>query len=159
MRVIGADGQMIGVMTREQALEMASSQELDLVEVSPTADPPVCRILDFGKFLFEQNKKAHAAKRKQKQIQVKEVKFRPGTDEGDYQIKLRNLIRFLQEGDKTKVTLRFRGREMAHQEFGVRLLERVKADLEQYGMVEQFPKMEGRQLIMVLAPVKKQQKH
>lgn len=150
---------MIGVMTREQALEMASSQELDLVEVSPTADPPVCRILDFGKFLFEQNKKAHAAKRKQKQIQVKEVKFRPGTDEGDYQIKLRNLIRFLQEGDKTKVTLRFRGREMAHQEFGVRLLERVKADLEQYGMVEQFPKMEGRQLIMVLAPVKKQQKH
>ena len=146
-------------MSRYDALQMAMTAGLDLVEVSPTAEPPVVRVMDYGKFLFEQNKKAHSAKKKQKQIQVKEVKFRPGTDEGDYQIKLRNLIRFLQEGDKTKVTLRFRGREMAHQEFGVRLLERVKADLEQYGMVEQFPKMEGRQLIMVLAPVKKQQKH
>jgi translation initiation factor IF-3 len=122
------------------------------------AKPPVCRLMDFGKFKYHEAKKAHEARLKQKQIQVKEIKFRPGTDEGDYQIKLRNLIKFLQEGDKTKITLRFRGREMAHQEFGVRLLERVKADLEPYGTVEQFPKMEGRQLIMVLAPIKKQLK-
>lgn len=146
---------MIGVMTREQALEMASSQELDLVEVSPTADPPVCRILDFGKFLFEQNKKAHAAKRKQKQTQIKEVKFRPGTDEGDYQVKLRNLIRFLSDGDKAKVTLRYRGREMAHQELGFKLLQRVQQDLQEYGVVEQMPKLEGRQLVMVISPKKK----
>lgn len=155
MRVIGADGQMIGVITREQAIEMAMSQELDLVEVSPTADPPVCRILDFGKFLFEQNKKAHAAKRKQKQIQVKEVKFRPGTEEGDYQVKLRNLVRFLSEGDKAKVTLRYRGREMAHQELGFKLLQRVQQDLLEYGAVEQMPKLEGRQLVMVIAPKRK----
>lgn len=155
MRVIGADGQMIGVMTREQALEMALSQELDLVEVSPNADPPVCRILDFGKFLFEQNKKAHAAKRKQKQIQVKEVKFRPGTEEGDYQVKLRNLIRFLTEGDKAKITLRYRGREMAHQELGFKLLQRVQQDLLEYGAVEQMPKLEGRQLVMVISPKRK----
>ncbi|GIK34001.1 MAG: translation initiation factor IF-3 [Gammaproteobacteria bacterium] len=155
MRVIGADGQMIGVMTREQALEMASSQELDLVEVSPTADPPVCRILDFGKFLFEQNKKAHAAKRKQKQIQVKEVKFRPGTEEGDYQVKLRNLVRFLSDGDKAKVTLRYRGREMAHQELGFKLLQRVQQDLQEVGAVEQMPKLEGRQLVMVISPKRK----
>ena len=142
-------------MSRYDALQLALSQELDLVEVSPTAEPPVCRIIDYGKFLFEQNKKAHTAKRKQKQTQVKEVKFRPGTDEGDYQIKLRNLIRFLTEGDKAKVTLRFRGREMAHQEFGFKLLERVKADLEPYGVVEQFPKMEGRQMVMVMSPKKK----
>ncbi len=146
---------MIGVMTREQALEMASSQELDLVEVSPTADPPVCRILDFGKFLFEQNKKAHAAKRKQKQIQVKEVKFRPGTEEGDYQVKLRNLVRFLSEGDKAKVTLRYRGREMAHQELGFKLLQRVQQDLQEVGAVEQMPKLEGRQLVMVISPKRK----
>ncbi|KAA0209490.1 MAG: translation initiation factor IF-3 [Proteobacteria bacterium] len=155
LRVIGADGQMIGVMTREQALEMASSQELDLVEVSPTADPPVCRILDFGKFLFEQNKKAHAAKRKQKQIQVKEVKFRPGTEEGDYQVKLRNLVRFLSDGDKAKVTLRYRGREMAHQELGFKLLQRVQQDLQEVGAVEQMPKLEGRQLVMVISPKRK----
>ncbi|MCC7488299.1 MAG: translation initiation factor IF-3 [Gammaproteobacteria bacterium] len=155
LRVIGADGQMIGVMTREQALEMASSQELDLVEVSPTADPPVCRILDFGKFLFEQNKKAHAAKRKQKQIQVKEVKFRPGTEEGDYQVKLRNLVRFLSEGDKAKVTLRYRGREMAHQDLGFKLLQRVQQDLQEHGAVEQMPKLEGRQLVMVISPKRK----
>jgi translation initiation factor IF-3 len=155
LRVIGADGQMIGVVTREQAIEMALSQELDLVEVSPTADPPVCRILDFGKFLFEQNKKAHAAKRKQKQIQVKEVKFRPGTEEGDYQVKLRNLVRFLSEGDKAKVTLRYRGREMAHQELGFKLLQRVQQDLLEYGAVEQMPKLEGRQLVMVIAPKRK----
>jgi len=143
---------MVGVITREQALEMARSQGLDLVEVSPTAEPPVCRVLDFGKFLFEQNKKAHAAKRKQKQIQVKEIKFRPGTDEGDYQIKLRNLKRFLEHGDKVKVTLRFRGREMAHQELGAQMLKRVEADLGPLGNVEQFPKLEGRQMVMVIAP-------
>ncbi len=128
---------------------------LDLVEVSPTADPPVCRIMDFGKYLFEQNKKAHAARRKQKQIHIKEVKFRPGTEEGDYQVKLRNLVRFLSHGDKAKVTLRFRGREMAHQELGVKLLKRVQEDLEEYGTVEQFPRLEGRQLVMVMAPKKK----
>jgi translation initiation factor IF-3 len=133
---------------------MAEEREVDLVEIAPLAKPPVCKLMDYGKFKYREAKKAHEAKLKQKQIQVKEVKFRPGTDEGDYKIKLRNLIRFLEEGDKTKVTLRFRGREMAHQEFGVRLLERVKADLEPYGIVEQFPKMEGRQLIMVLAPRK-----
>jgi translation initiation factor IF-3 len=146
---------MIGVMTREQALELALSQELDLVEVSPNADPPVCRVLDFGKFLFEQNKKAHAAKRKQKQIQVKEVKFRPGTEEGDYQVKLRNLTRFLTEGDKAKITLRYRGREMAHQELGFKLLQRVQQDLQEIGVVEQMPRLEGRQLVMVISPKRK----
>ena len=134
---------------------MAEESGLDLVEISPTADPPVCRIMDFGKFLFEANKKAHAAKRKQKQIQIKEIKFRPGTEEGDYQIKLRNLIRFLTEGDKAKVVLRFRGREMAHQEIGRELLERVQQDLSQVGTVEQFPVMEGRQLVMLVGPKKK----
>lgn len=128
---------------------------MDLVEISPTAEPPVCRIMDFGKFLFEQNKKAHAARRKQKQIQVKEVKFRPGTDEGDYQVKLRNLVRFLTAGDKAKITLRFRGREMAHQELGVQLLKRVQKDLEELGIVEQMPRLEGRQMVMVVAPRKK----
>ena len=128
------------------------------MEIAPLAVPPVCRLMDFGKFKYREQKKAHEAKLKQKQIQVKEVKFRPGTDDGDYKIKLRNLTRFLEEGDKTKVTLRFRGREMAHQEFGIRLLERVKADLEPYGVVEQFPKMEGRQMIMVLGPKKKEVK-
>jgi translation initiation factor IF-3 len=139
----------------QTALKMAEDVGVDLVEIAPLAQPPVCRIMDFGKFKYQEAKKAHEAKLKQKQIQVKEVKFRPGTDEGDYQIKLRNLTRFLEEGDKTKVTLRFRGREMAHQEFGIRLLERVKADLEPVGVVEQFPKMEGRQLIMILGPKKK----
>lgn len=134
---------------------MASSAELDLVEVSPTAEPPVVRIMDYGKFLFEANKKAHSAKRKQKQIQVKEVKFRPGTGESDYQIKLRNLIRFLTEGDKAKVTLRFRGREMVHQDIGRKLLDRVSGDLRDYGTVEQNPLMEGKQMIMVFAPKKK----
>jgi translation initiation factor IF-3 len=135
---------------------MAEQAEVDLVEIAPGATPPVCRLMDYGKFKYRESKKRHEAKLKQKQIVVKEVKFRPGTDEGDYQIKLRNLIRFLDEGDKTKVTLRFRGREMAHQEFGVRLLERVKGDLEAYGVVEQWPKMEGRQMIMVLSPKKVQ---
>jgi len=142
-------------MTRAEALQMAQAAELDLVEVSPTADPPVCRIMDFGKFLFEQNKKAHAAKRKQKQTQIKEVKFRPGTEEGDYQVKLRNLIRFLQEGDKAKVTLRFRGREMAHQEVGRELLARVQQDLALHATVEQNPMMEGRQMVMMFGPKKK----
>jgi translation initiation factor IF-3 len=142
-------------MSRYDALQLASSQELDLVEVSPMADPPVCRIIDYGKFLFEQNKKSHAAKKKQKQIQVKEVKFRPGTDEGDYQIKLRNLIRFFQEGDKAKVTLRFRGREMAHTDLGRQMLMRLQNDLAAYAVVEQHPLMEGRQMVMMLAPKKK----
>jgi translation initiation factor IF-3 len=155
LRVIDALGQQAGVITRFDALQMAAAAELDLVEVSPTADPPVCRIMDFGKFLFEQNKKAHAAKRKQKQIQIKEVKFRPGTEEGDYQVKLRNLIRFLQEGDKAKVTLRFRGREMAHQEVGRELLGRVQQDLAAHAMVEQNPMMEGRQMVMMFSPKKK----
>jgi translation initiation factor IF-3 len=134
---------------------MAAESELDLVEVSPTAEPPVCRIMDFGKYQFEQSKKAHAAKRKQKQIQIKEVKFRPGTEEGDYQVKLRNLVRFLTEGDKAKVTLRFRGREMAHQEIGRQLLDRVRNDLGDLATVEQFPVMEGRQMVMMIAPKKK----
>lgn len=134
---------------------MASAADLDLVEVSPTAEPPVVRIMDYGKYLFESNKKAHSAKRKQKQIQVKEVKFRPGTGESDYQIKVRNLIRFLQEGDKAKVTLRFRGREMVHQDIGRKLLDRVAQDLAQYAVVEQNPLMEGKQMVMVFAPKKK----
>ena len=156
MRLIGAGGEQVGVVSLAVANRMAEEAELDLVEIAPTAQPPVCRIMDYGKFKYRESKKRHEAKLKQKQIIVKEVKFRPGTDEGDYKIKLRNLIRFLEEGDKTKVTLRFRGRELAHQEFGIRLLERVRGDLEQYGVVEQWPKMEGRQLVMVLAPKKTQ---
>jgi len=155
LRVIAADGSQAGVMSRYDALQMASVAELDLVEVSPTAEPPVVRIMDYGKFLFEQNKKAHSAKRKQKQIQVKEVKFRPGTGESDYQIKLRNLTRFLHEGDKAKVTLRFRGREMVHQDIGRKLLDRVSTDLAPHAVVEQNPLMEGKQMVMVFAPKKK----
>ena len=142
-------------MTRAAALQLAVEAALDLVEVSPTAEPPVVRVMDFGKYLFEQNKKAHSAKRKQKQIQVKEVKFRPGTEEADYQVKLRNLIRFLTEGDKAKVTMRYRGREMAHQEIGRRLLTRVQTDLAEHAVVEQLPLMEGRQMVMVFSPKKK----
>jgi translation initiation factor IF-3 len=141
-------------MSRREALQFAEEKGLDLVEVSPNAEPPVCRIMDYGKFLFEKNKSQQVAKKKQKQIQVKEIKFRPGTDQGDYQVKLRNLIRFLSEGDKAKVTLRFRGREMQHQDLGRELLERVQADLADYGTVEQFPKVEGRQMVMVFAPKK-----
>jgi len=152
LRVIGADGNQVGVMSRGEALERATAAELDLVEVSPTAEPPVCRIMDFGKFLFEQNKKAHSAKRKQKQTQLKEIKFRPGTEEADYQVKLRNLVRFLTEGDKAKITLRFRGREMAHTEIGRRLLDRLIADLAEHGQVEQQASMEGRQITMVISP-------
>ena len=142
-------------MTRAEALALALSQTMDLVEVSPNAEPPVCRVMDFGKFLFEQNKKAHAAKRKQKQIQVKEIKFRPGTDENEYQIKLRNIIRFLSEGDKAKVTLRYRGRELAHQEVGRRMLDRLVADLTPHAVIEQTPLMEGKQLVMMFAAKKK----
>lgn len=155
MRLINQNSQQLGVVSLEQALRYAEEAGLDLVEVSPTASPPVCRIMDYGKFRFEQSKKQQEAKKKQKQIQVKEVKFRPGTDEGDYQVKLRNLIRFLSDGDKTKVTLRFRGREMVHQDIGLRLLKRVEEDLAEYGTVEQRPKMEGRQAVMVFAPLRK----
>ena len=151
----GEDGEQIGIVTLRAALEAAEEAGVDLVEIAPMAKPPVCRLMDFGKYKYEEAKRAHEAKQKQKQIQVKEVKLRPGTDENDYQIKLRNLIKFLNDGDKAKVTLRFRGREMAHQEFGMRQLERVKADLEEVGQVEQMPKMEGRQMIMVIAPKKK----
>jgi translation initiation factor IF-3 len=138
-----------------EALKQAQSAGMDLVEVAPNSDPPVCRVMDYGKFIFELSKKSQSARRKQKQIQVKEIKFRPGTEEADYQIKLRNLIKFLEGGDKTKVTLRFRGREMAHQEVGADLLKRVRGDLEQFGVVEQFPQLEGRQMIMILAPKKR----
>ena len=155
MRVIAADGSQAGIMTRFEALQLAQSSELDLVEVSPMAEPPVVRIMDFGKYLFEQKKKTQSAQKKQKQQQVKEVKFRPGTEEADYQVKLRNLIRFLTEGDKAKVTLRFRGREMAHQEIGRRLLDRLVQDLALSANVEQNPLMEGRQMVMVFSPKKK----
>lgn len=138
-----------------EALAKADELELDLVEIAPNAQPPVVRIMNYGKFKYQESKRRHEAKLKQKQIQVKEIKFRPGTDEGDYQVKLRSLIRFLTDGDKAKVTLRFRGREMAHQELGLNLLKRVEADLTEHGVVEQFPKMEGRQMVMVLAPKKK----
>jgi translation initiation factor IF-3 len=142
-------------VSSRQANYLAEEAGLDLVEIAPQAAPPVCRIMDYGKFKYQEAKKAHEAKQKQKQVQVKEVKLRPGTDENDYQIKLRNMVRFLEEEDKVKVTLRFRGREMAHQEFGMRQLERVRADLDAYGQVEQMPKMEGRQMVMVIAPTKK----
>lgn len=154
VRLVGDDGEQLGIVSIGEALRMAEEGEFDLVEIAPLAQPPVCKLMDFGKFKYREAKKAHEAKLKQKQIHVKEVKFRPGTDEGDYKIKLRNLMKFLEEGDKTKVTLRYRGREMAHQEFGHRLIERVKQDLEPFAVVEQYPKMEGRQLIMVLAPKK-----
>ena len=141
-------------MPLREGIELAKAVSLDLVEVSPNVDPPVCRIMDFGKYLFEQNKKAQTSKRKQKQVHIKEIKFRPGTDEGDYKIKLRKLTEFLEYGDKTKITLRFRGREMAHQDIGANLLARVRKDLEEFAVVEQMPQMEGRQMIMVMAPKK-----
>ena len=146
------EGEQLGIVNIRTALQMAEEAGVDLVEIAPTAKPPVCRIMDYGKFKYQEQKRAHEAKLKQKQVQVKEVKLRPGTDENDYQIKLRNMTRFLEEEDKVKVTLRFRGREMAHQEFGMRQLERIKADLEAVGQVEQMPKMEGRQMIMIIAP-------
>ena len=155
VRLIGSDGNVVGVVKLNEALRLAEEEDTDLVEIAPNADPPVVRVMDFGKFKYQEAKRQHEAKLKQKVIQVKEVKFRPGTDDGDYGVKLRNLIRFLEDGDKTKITLRFRGREMAHQEIGVKMLDRLKIDLEPYGQVEQFPKMEGRQMVMVLAPAKK----
>lgn len=142
-------------MPIEQARQIAYAADLDLVEISPNADPPVCKVMDFGKYQFEQAKKLAIAKKKQKQIQVKEIKFRPGTDEGDYQVKLKSLIKFLNEGDKTKITLRYRGREMAHRELGMDVLKRIEKDLEELALVEQFPKMEGRQMVMVMAPKRK----
>ncbi len=155
VRLIDQDGEQVGVVKIDDALRAAGDADLDLVEVAPQAKPPVCRIMDYGKYVFEENKKKQAAKKKQKQVQIKEVKFRPGTEEGDYQVKLRNLVRFLEEGDRVKVTLRFRGREMAHQELGRNLLKRVEADLTELGAVEQFPRMEGRQMVMMIVPKKK----
>ncbi len=154
LRVIDHEGNQLGVISKEEALQHADEADMDLVEVSPDASPPVCRIMNYGKFIFEENKRKHAAKKKQKQIHIKEVKFRPGTEVGDYQVKLRNLTRFLNNGDKAKVTLRFRGREMAHQELGRDLLKRVEQDLSEFGSVEQYPKMEGRQMVMVIGPKK-----
>ena len=152
MRLINAEGEQVGVVSNSEAQQLAEDSELDLVEIVPNAEPPVCRIMDYGKFVFEQNKKKHAAKKKQKQIHVKEIKFRPGTEDGDYQVKLKSLIKFLENGDKTKVTMRFRGREMAHKELGAEVLKRIEEDLAAYGIVEQYPKFEGRQMVMVLAP-------
>lgn len=155
IRLVGVDGEALGIMTLAEAFAKAEEADIDLVEIAPQAAPPVCRLMDYGKFKYAESKKQHEARLKQKQVQVKEVKFRPGTDDGDYNVKLRNLIRFLQEGDKAKITLRFRGREITHQELGLALLKRVEADLQEYAVVEQFPKMEGRQMVMVLAPHKK----
>jgi translation initiation factor IF-3 len=154
VRLIDKDGEQVGIVQIEEALKAADDVKLDLVEIVPNAEPPVCRIMDYGKFVFEAKKQKQAAKKKQKQVQVKEIKFRPGTGIGDYQVKLRNLIRFLNDGDKTKVTMRFRGREHAHRELGLELLKRVEADLAEYGEVEQQPQMEGRQMVMVLRPLK-----
>ena len=155
VRLIGVEGEPIGVVTVAEALRLAEEADLDLVEIAPLAEPPVCRIMDIGKFKYAESKKQHEAKLKQKQVQIKEVKFRPATDDGDYNIKLRNLIKFLADGDKTKVTLRFRGREIAHQQIGMQLMERIRQDLTEHGIVEQFPKMEGRQMVMMLSPKKK----
>lgn len=156
MRLTGADGEAVGVVTIAEAMEAANEAGMDLVEISPNAEPPVCRVMDYGKFLFEKSKAAKEQKKKQKQVQIKEIKFRPGTDIGDYQVKLRNLTGFLEDGNKVKVTIRFRGREMAHQNIGVDVLNRLKADTEEFALVESFPtRIEGRQMIMVLAPKKK----
>ena len=155
MRVIGDDGEMVGVLSRDEALRMAEDAGLDLVEIQPNADPPVCRIMDFGKFRFDLQKKAAAAKKKQKQVEIKELKFRPTTEEGDYQVKLRNLRRFLAEGDRVKITIRFKGREMAHTELGLAMTQKIEADVKDEVTVEQRPKLEGRQMIMMVAPKKK----
>ncbi|HEU4857527.1 MAG TPA: translation initiation factor IF-3 [Rhodanobacteraceae bacterium] len=155
VRVIGADGEQVGILGRDEALAMAEEAGLDLVEIQPTAEPPVCRIMDFGKFKFEQQKKANAARKKSKQVEIKEVKFRPTTDIGDYNIKLRNMQRFLEDGDKVKVNIRFRGREMRHQELGMELARRVQNDIVELGTVDQFPRMEGRQMTMMISPKKK----
>jgi len=153
--LVGIDGEPLGIVSLNEAFAKAEEADIDLVEIAPQAVPPVCRLMDYGKFKYAESKRQHEAKLKQKQVQVKEVKFRPGTDDGDYNVKLRNLIRFLQDGDKAKITLRFRGREITHQELGLALLKRVEADLQEYAVVEQFPKMEGRQMVMVLGPHKK----
>jgi translation initiation factor IF-3 len=155
VRVIGADGEQVGILERDEALAMAQDAGLDLVEIQPTAEPPVCRIMDFGKFKFEQQKKAAAARKKSKQVEIKELKFRPTTDVGDYNIKLRNMVRFLEEGDKVKVNIRFRGREMSHQELGIELARRIQNDIAETGVVDQFPRMEGRQMTMMISPRKK----
>ncbi len=155
VRLIGAEGEQLGVVRIAEALSKAEELDVDLVEIAPTAQPPVCKLMDYGKFKYQEQKKAHEAKLKQKVIQVKEVKIRPGTDDGDYNVKLKNLKRFLEEGDKAKVTLRFRGREMAHQELGMQMLERLRLDLDEMSQVEQMPKLEGRQMVMILAPKKK----
>ena len=155
VRLIAADGEQLGIVSIEEAREASAEAKLDLVLISPEAEPPVCKIMDYGKYLFDIKKQKAANKKKQRRIHVKEIKFRPGTEEGDYQVKLRNLIRFLEDGDKAKVSLRFRGREMAHQHLGQELVDRIKEDLAEYGTVEQEPKMEGRQIVMVLTPVKK----
>jgi translation initiation factor IF-3 len=155
VRVIGADGEMVGILTRDEALRLADDAGLDLVEIQPNADPPVCRVMDFGKFRFEQQKKANAAKKKTKQQEIKEVKFRPTTDEGDYQIKLRNMRRFIEEGDKIKLTVRFKGREMAHTELGVAMIQRLENDLKEDITIESRPRLEGRQMVMMIAPKKK----
>jgi len=155
VRLVGVDNEPLGIVRIQEAMRLAFEADIDLVEIAPQAVPPVCRLMDYGKFRYQEQKRQNEAKSKQKQIQVKEVKFRPGTDDGDYHVKLRNCIRFLEEGDKCKITLRFRGREMAHQEFGVRLLERVRTDLDAVAAVEQFPKLEGRQMVMMLAPKRK----
>ncbi|MGK0673062.1 MAG: translation initiation factor IF-3 [Halothiobacillaceae bacterium] len=154
VRLIDADGNQVGIVSRHEALRMAEEAELDLVEISPQAQPPVCKIMDFGKFRYQQQKKASEAKKKQKVIEVKEVKFRPVTEEADYQVKMRNVVRFLQEGNKAKITLRFRGREIAHQDIGMQMYERIEKDLGDLAIVEQRPKLEGRQMVMVVAPRK-----
>ena len=155
MRVIGSDGEMIGVLSRDEALRLAEDEGLDLVEIQPNADPPVCKIMDYGKFRFEQQKRAAEAKKKQKQVEIKERKFRPVTDEGDYQIKLRNIRRFLEDGDKVKINIRFRGREMSHQELGRQMAARIEADLGDDIVIESRPRLEGRQMVMMIAPKKK----
>lgn len=155
MRVIGSDGEQLGIMSRDEALRAAEEEGLDLVEIQPNVDPPVCKIMDFGKFRFEQQKKANEAKKRQKQVEIKELKFRPVTDEGDYQIKLRNMRRFLEEGDKVKVNIRFRGREMSHMELGRQMAERIEADLGDEIVIESRPRLEGRQMVMMIAPKKK----
>ncbi len=155
VRVIGSNGEMIGILSRDEALQLAEEEGLDLVEIQPNADPPVCKIMDFGKFRFEQQKKASEARKRQKQVEIKELKFRPVTDEGDYQIKMRNIRRFIQEGDKVKINIRFRGREMSHQELGRQMAARIEADLGDDVVIESRPRLEGRQMVMLIAPKKK----
>jgi translation initiation factor IF-3 len=155
VRLIDAEGQQVGIVRTREAVERAAEEGLDLVEIVPNVEPPVCRLMDFGRFLFDQKKKRAEARKNQKQVEIKEIKFRPGTEEGDYQVKLRNLTRFLNEGDKAKVTMRFRGREHAHRELGLELLQRVEKDLASISILEQQPQMEGRQMVMVLGPKKK----